>query len=882
MERDRNYLRFYQIRILIVLALCLLFGSVIVIAAAVMDDRQLPVVWQRRFDASESRNTDLVPAPGEIVARSGELVDGADDQTWTDQILSGRQSMACFLQRVFVSPSYLSRQKEDDEFVRDSFWAVSGRAITIPEAEEALQLIQRNGSRLSWLQRLVEKFDQSGTLNVDKNPTQLRTMTIADRLPPVNKTVIGLLPIRAEIRLTGSGARLKLYANGLLHQSAEPDLLLDTDQANSSNVYTAYWDTRRVSAGEYELDYLILTDDGRGRWSELDQYAVPDVSMLSLGQIQSNSLSRNTLADEAGESAGQSWFVLTAEENQPMLTLFDVSGSIDLELYNIYGQKVADTTSRSGSPAALRYRGGEADLPPPSIAGMDGSDSSGQQSASYYVRAAIPADTTVDPSRTDYSLVQARTVARLTDETNYTLAVLARENDQLLLQDSAGNRNWQSAESYQTIDFDGRLSVLEIGLPDQETTGFAPEFDRENGLYGLYVSAQTDQMSLNAVAIEGSAASIQIQQRTDDGVVLDLDRTVDASIELAPSVNQMVITVTGFEGLKRVYELFVLRPPAADGYHEVLEAFPFDYRTPLWSIHLHYPQWQFEAQRTGIDWLTFLNAQNDRDKSLVDASYSPEHWVEADSPVYDGASWKAAARDVIAYFGDPRHALTPLDMFQFESLAYEPSLHTTAGVETMLQGSFMASGNPQGIDYAPIIQQAGIQAGISPYFIAAKIIQEMGLQGQSMLAHGTLPGYEGIYNYYNIGSTPNPEVENGALINGARFAQFGRDPETAELDEDEQTWLIPWNSPERAITGGAVWIAQRYVSIGQDTLYGQKFDLIADPDLFMRQYAQNIQMAWAEGRRTYRAYESMGLLDQAFVFRIPVFENLPAEWPQWP
>jgi beta-N-acetylglucosaminidase len=148
----------------------------------------------------------------------------------------------------------------------------------------------------------------------------------------------------------------------------------------------------------------------------------------------------------------------------------------------------------------------------------------------------------------------------------------------------------------------------------------------------------------------------------------------------------------------------------------------------------------------------------------------------------------------------------------------------------MLENTFMASGNEYGIDYAELIHEAGQAADISPFFIAAKIIQEMGPQGQSLLAHGELPDYEGIYNFYNIGATPNPEVENGALINGARFASLGKDPSTEELDDEEKRWLIPWNSPERAITGGAIWIADRYVAIGQDTLYGQKFDLIADPD----------------------------------------------------
>ena len=168
-------------------------------------------------------------------------------------------------------------------------------------------------------------------------------------------------------------------------------------------------------------------------------------------------------------------------------------------------------------------------------------------------------------------------------------------------------------------------------------------------------------------------------------------------------------------------------------------------------------------------------------------------------------------------------------------------------------------------------------ANISPYYLAAKIIQEVGRTGESPLANGTLPEYEGFYNLYNIGATPNPDIADGALINGARFAQYGRKPDEMEITEEEAVWLIPWNTPARAITGGAIWIAQRYIQIGQDTLYLQKFDLIDDGSLYTHQYAQNIQMAWSEARNTRKAYAGTGLLDEAFVFEIPVFTGMPAE-----
>jgi beta-N-acetylglucosaminidase len=191
----------------------------------------------------------------------------------------------------------------------------------------------------------------------------------------------------------------------------------------------------------------------------------------------------------------------------------------------------------------------------------------------------------------------------------------------------------------------------------------------------------------------------------------------------------------------------------------------------------------------------------------------------------------------------------------------------------MVRNSFLESEKP---DYTDILFEAGQEAGISPYFLASRIIQEMGRKGLSKLASGTLEDYEGYYNFYNIGSTPNPSVEDGAIINGARYAQWGRNPDERQLTEEELAILLPWTSPELAIRGGALWIASSYVDIGQDTLYFQKFDVIDNEDgLFRHQYAQNISMAYSESSRYFHAYLSQDMLGSPFLFIIPIYENMP-------
>ena len=229
---------------------------------------------------------------------------------------------------------------------------------------------------------------------------------------------------------------------------------------------------------------------------------------------------------------------------------------------------------------------------------------------------------------------------------------------------------------------------------------------------------------------------------------------------------------------------------------------------------------------------------------------------------------------------DPRNFFTPEKIFAFELLGFDPGVHTVDGVREIIRGSFMADSDEY--DYAQIIYDAGKNAGVSPYFLASRIIQEMGYNGESALCRGDLTGFEGYYNYYNIGAYATTEP-GGAVVNGAKYAQWGRDWEGQEITDTEAKYLLPWTSVEKAIAGGAIWIATGYIDKGQNTLYFQKFDVLDDgTEKYNHQYAQNIQMAYSEGMRYYRSYEAIGMTDAGFEFIIPVYENMPEEYGSLP
>lgn len=166
------------------------------------------------------------------------------------------------------------------------------------------------------------------------------------------------------------------------------------------------------------------------------------------------------------------------------------------------------------------------------------------------------------------------------------------------------------------------------------------------------------------------------------------------------------------------------------------------------------------------------------------------------------------------------------------------------------------SGN---IDYAQVILNAGSQSGVNPYVLAAMIIQEVGKQGSDSVS-GTRSGYEGYYNFYNIGAYATDSM--GAVERGLWYAS------------QSGSYSRPWNSPEKAILGGAEYYGTNFVNAGQDTFYLKKFN-VQGANLYKHQYMTNIQAAASEGYHMASAYND-DLKNTALEFKIPVYNNMPA------
>lgn len=295
----------------------------------------------------------------------------------------------------------------------------------------------------------------------------------------------------------------------------------------------------------------------------------------------------------------------------------------------------------------------------------------------------------------------------------------------------------------------------------------------------------------------------------------------------------------------------------AEIYYEDIEKFPESYKEALYALKEKHPNWIFEVMNTGLDWETVVyNEMTPASRSLV-----PSYFDSSFVGDYYGDGWSCATQAAVEYYLNPRNWLTEDFIFQFEVLTYNVDTQGIATVQKVLTNTFM-SGYIQGYEeigltYAQAFRDIGESIGVSPVHLATRVYQEQGAKGSSDLISGTYPGYEGYYNYYNIQATGKEHEE--IVRNGLNEAKSEG-----------------WNSRYAALLGGSKKVGDRYILRGQDTLYLQKFDVDGRYDgMYWHQYMQNLVAPSNEAKKIKSAYSKAGMLEENFVFKIPVYNNMP-------
>ncbi len=432
-----------------------------------------------------------------------------------------------------------------------------------------------------------------------------------------------------------------------------------------------------------------------------------------------------------------------------------------------------------------------------------------------------------------------------------------------------------------------------------------------------------------------------------DGVVMLEDAlfVLDVSAGIMPTTQDDILSCDmDGDGVITIKDARLVLTKACDiiGFEEGLinMGFPKSYVKPLVELHDKHPDWVFVPFITGLDWQTSVNGERSpkHSKQLIEKNVDP--WLkcscsECIDKTYEGGGWVSASEDAIKYYMDPRNFLSEEYIFQFENIRFDPN-QTIEGIESILSWTWMkdadityydAFGNlltyqqdGKNIKYSEAIFKAAQDSNISAYYLASKIVQEVGTTNPSYVTTicGTSYPYNGIYNFYNIGAYNGAgdglRYANGFMktirstvmysatdigssqvitIPASTNVYFVSDNDTfygirAEVDGVMYAGYVtkesltvstdygrPWGNPYDSIYHGAKWIYDKFAET-QFTGYLQKFNVNPESDtLYAHEYMANVRAAAAESYSTYNAYKTIGVLEARKTFSIPVFLNMP-------
>ena len=277
------------------------------------------------------------------------------------------------------------------------------------------------------------------------------------------------------------------------------------------------------------------------------------------------------------------------------------------------------------------------------------------------------------------------------------------------------------------------------------------------------------------------------------------------------------------------------------------QGFPDTYKAGLRALHKAHPNWGFVAYKTGIQWTAALSKQTGGGTSLVSGVY-PASYRDGNKQYESG--WYKASATVVAYYMDPRNFLNEDSIYMFEDLSYKPAYQTASVVGAILSPTKL----PNYGFTSNLFVNAGAANNVSPVFLASRARQETGSGGNAI--NGTQILGTPVYNPFNIGAFGGTDP----LYNGLLYA-----------------YSKGWNTPAKAVSGGAQELAKNYINQGQYTGYYQRFNVRNGAGkVGTHQYMTNIMAPYSEALSTKNSYSKYGITNQPLVFEIPVYEGMPA------
>lgn len=319
------------------------------------------------------------------------------------------------------------------------------------------------------------------------------------------------------------------------------------------------------------------------------------------------------------------------------------------------------------------------------------------------------------------------------------------------------------------------------------------------------------------------------------------------------------------------------------------KGFPSSYWNDLCTLKQKYPNWEFNAVNTGLNFVDVVSGESKCGKNTINSGAKDSYKDNSCTGALDSGSSHASA-EAIAYYLNPLNFLNETSIFMFEDQ------NTNSNID---QDKYMSAAQStfsskllKDISYLPtMVKVAAIDSGLSQTAISSRFKQELGtgygsgggmyciIAGNYTTKYGwyysssASPTWDksssqgrvnlnNYFNWFNIGANDGSDVTKRSFAYAVNHGWGG----SGDIVKDRQT----------AMTGGATWIMNNYVKIGQNTAYFNKWNTHPNTtsSLYVHQYMSNVKAPQSESSILYTAYKNANILDSKFRFYIPVYTNL--------
>ncbi len=295
-----------------------------------------------------------------------------------------------------------------------------------------------------------------------------------------------------------------------------------------------------------------------------------------------------------------------------------------------------------------------------------------------------------------------------------------------------------------------------------------------------------------------------------------------------------------------------------------VKGFPDSYRKYLVPLQKKYPNWKFIPVETGLTWsqATYKMMQNPGANTIWHSygksfrSTVPGCYNYLSNYYYpkDGYNFYGASEQAVKFYMDPRNWLDSDYIFLFNDYKYHGGIDYLPVVKTLFKGR-----NKTLYKNAKSFVAAGKAYGLSPIYLAAKAAEEQG----SKINCGRMSG-KMVYNIFNIGAY---DSAGGGAKNGLKWAR----------STSHSTYLTPWTSVDRAVKGGAKYLAYNFVGNRQNTAYLEHFNVLNGySNVGTHVYMTAVYAPKNTAANTSANYKKYKIHNKTNVFYIPVYKNMPS------